>query len=132
MYLQKALKYAIWRKKFEILRTLDTPAERDDDDSDESESDNNNVFESDSNGIEILKKLDPTVICGESENDEVFTNKEIGFDSNPHNNFSDYFKGFGLETQTPNPFIEYYDNQALTGQRQPEMEDLAINEMASV
>ena len=59
MSLQKALKYTIWWKKFESLRTLGAPAERDDDDRDESESDNDDVFESDNDGIGILKKLWP-------------------------------------------------------------------------
>ena len=116
MSLQKALKYAIWQKKFEILRKLGAPAECDDDDSDQSESENDNVFESDNDGIEILKKkLAPRVIDGESEmsesddeiesngeseNDEVSTDKEKG--SKPHN-----------------PFIEYYEYQTRTGQRHP-------------
>jgi hypothetical protein len=110
MSLQKALKYAIRRKKFEILRALATPAECDDDDSDISDSDNDDVFESDIDGVEILKKLAPTVVDsesemsesddesnGESENDDVSTDKEKG--SKPHN-----------------PFIEHYRKQALTGQ----------------
>ena len=117
MSLQKALKYAIRRKKFEILGMFDTLSGRDDDDTDESESDsdksesdNDDVFESDIDGVEILKKLAPTVVDsesemsesndesnGESENDDVSTAKEK--DSKPHN-----------------PFIEYYRNQALTCQ----------------
>ena len=67
--LQKALKYTICRKKFEILSMLDSPAECDDDDTDESESDNDDVFESDNDGYEILKKLAPTVTDRESESD---------------------------------------------------------------
>ena len=92
---------------------LDTPAERDDDDSDESESDNDDVFESDNDGYEILKKLAPTVVDresemsesndesnGESENDDVSTDKEKG--SKPYN-----------------PWIEYYVNQARRSQTYP-------------
>ena len=42
------MKYAIWRKKYQILRKLGAPAERDDDDSDESESDDEDNDESES------------------------------------------------------------------------------------
>jgi hypothetical protein len=105
MSLQKALKYAICRKKFEILRMLKL-SERDDDDTDESESDNDDVFESDNDGYEILKKLTPTVVDresemsesndesnGESENDDVSTDKE-------------------KRSEPCNPYIEYYVKQA--------------------
>ena len=87
----KALKYAVRQKKFETLRKLGALAEHDDEDN-ESENDNN--------GIKILKKTCPTVIDGESQMSE------------------NYFKSFGLESQTHNPFIEFYENQAKTGQRQ--------------
>jgi len=86
MSLEKALKYAICRKKFEILRLV---AERDDDDTDESESDNDDVFTSEIDGVKFLKKLAPTVVDSESEtsgskdesnseseNDDVSTAKE--------------------------------------------------------
>ena len=69
MSLQKALKYAISRKKFEILRMLKLMLGKTDE-NDESESDDDDESESDYDGYEILKKLAPTAIDSESESDD--------------------------------------------------------------
>jgi hypothetical protein len=66
MSLANALKYAICRKKHEILRVVKLGKRAD---TDESESDNDDVFESDNDGYENLKKLTPTVVERESESD---------------------------------------------------------------
>merc|ERR1712082_105435 len=67
MSLQKALKYAISQKKFEILRILKLGRP---DDDDESESDDDDEYESDYDGYAILKKLAPAATDRESESDD--------------------------------------------------------------
>ena len=123
MSLQKALKYSIWQKKFQILRKFGAPAEHDNNDSDESGSNNDNVFESENDGVEILKSLAPTVIEGESEMSE--NNGKFGNDDEIESNgesendevSTDKEKGFG--SQTYNKFSEYFIKQPQSGQRQP-------------
>ena len=65
MSLKKALKYAIWRKKFEILRKLGVPAECNHDKSEQS--DNNDDFENDIYRFKNLQILHPPTFAGESE-----------------------------------------------------------------
>ena len=116
MSLQKALKYAIWWKKFEILRTLDTQTERDDDDksesdnddSDKSESDSDVVFESDNDGVKILKKLAPTVVDSESEMSE----------SNDESNGESENDDVDKVLEPCSLYIEYYVKHARTNPSQ--------------
>ena len=69
--LQKALKYMIREKKFEILSKLDVSAEHDN-------KPENNYHKSDieNDGIEILKKIAPSVIDGETEMSESDSDSE--------------------------------------------------------
>jgi hypothetical protein len=118
--LAKALKYAICRKKFEILRLVKL-GRRDDDESDsdnddvfekvrttDMKSDNDDVFESDNDGVDILKKLAPTVVERESESDS------DGYegDSKSENDDESTAKRKKL-SETRNPYIDYYVKQAM-------------------
>ena len=109
MSLQKALKYAISRKKFEILRMLKLMLGKTDENN-ESESDDDNESESDSDGYEILKKLAPTVVDRESEMSE--SNDEHNGESENDNVSTDKEKC----SKPYNPYSEYYENQARPGQ----------------
>ena len=66
---------------------------------------NNDEFESDNDGYELLKKLAPTVVDGESEM------SESDDESNSESENDDVDKENGSKPY--NPYIEYYVNQAL-------------------
>ena len=122
MSLQKALKYAISRKKFEILRMLKLMLGKTDD-NDESESDDDDESESDNDGYEILKKLAPTVTDRESESDDDDSNDESNDKSESDDDDNDDESNSKSEnddvdkvSEPYNPYIDYYVNQALSSQ----------------
>ena len=105
MSLQKALKYAISRKKFEILRILKHMLGKTDE-NDESESDDDDESESDYDGYEILKKLAPTATDRESESDDDDSDDE----SNSESENDDVNKENGSKPYKP--YIEHFVKQA--------------------
>ena len=110
MSLQKALKYAISQKKFQIVRMFkQMPGKTGD--NDESGSDGDDESESDNDGYEILKKLAPTATDRESESDDDDSDDESK--SKSENNDVDKVSG------SYNPYVDYYANQARTGQTNP-------------
>ena len=123
MSLQKALKYAISRKKFEILRMLKLMLGKTDE-NDESESDDDDESESDYDGYEILKKLAPTATDRESESDdEDESNSESENDDDRDDKSNSESENDAVDKEKVskpyNPYIDYYVNQALTCQTYP-------------